>query len=461
MFCGMPITKMRYVCDWWSVVGSLIMRYHFIGVAGVGMSAVAQAALGEGCVVSGSDRQGGEDCGTVDCGQRGEGRGQTASPKATPSQGRFGSVLFKLERAGVSLFPQDGSGVTANLDGVVVSTAIEDDNPDLVAAGALNVPVLHRSEMLAQLVAGKRCFAVTGTSGKSTVTGMIGWVLSELGADPTVVNGAPVLNWMDDGHVGNVRQGGSDLWVIEADESDRSLMTYHPDWAVVTNVSADHFTFDESVRLFADFEAQVKEWTIKGPVEPADTEMQLVMRGAHNAENAVMAMRACEKLGYDAGPIAAALESFKGIHRRFELTGTSNGVAVIDDYAHNPAKIVASWRTAREDSSRVIGIWRPHGYGPLKKMMEDLVSSLQECVSGGDKLFVMPIYDAGGTADRSVNSDELVRRLKDCGVDAEYVLEDDVVGRVAGQAEAGDVILLMGARDPGLPGMARAILGKL
>jgi UDP-N-acetylmuramate--alanine ligase len=178
-------------------------HYHLVGVAGVGMSALAQVLLGQGMRVSGSDRHfdRGEDL----------------------------EVIAKLRGAGVRFLPQDGRGVTAGTAGVVVSTAIEKGNPDLEAAECRAVPVMHRAEMLARAAAGKRCVAVTGTSGKSTVTGMIGWILDQAGADPVVVNGAPVLNWVTPAAVGNVRLGKSDLWVLEADESDRSLLRYHPD----------------------------------------------------------------------------------------------------------------------------------------------------------------------------------------------------------------------------------------
>jgi UDP-N-acetylmuramate--alanine ligase len=182
--------------------------FHLVGVAGIGMSAVAQALVHAGCSVSGSDRF------------------------LDTHDANTSSVLTSLETCGVRLVPQDGSGLTKDTKAVIVSTAIEDDNPDVVAANKLDVPIVHRSVILAALTVGKHCVAVSGTSGKSTVTAMIGWAMCEMGEDPTVINGAVLRRWADDQNVGNVKAGKSDWWIIEADESDKSLLAYRPDWAV-------------------------------------------------------------------------------------------------------------------------------------------------------------------------------------------------------------------------------------
>ena len=213
---------------------------HLVGIAGVGMSALAQALINAGHVVTGSDRfldQGRENLG----------------------------VLETLRRAGAKLFPQDGSGVTAQTSAVVVSTAIEADNPDLAAAKKFGVPVRHRSELLAELVAGKKLLAIAGTAGKTTTTALVGHLLVELGADPSVVNGGVVLGWQQPDALGSARKGRDDLWVLETDESDRSLLRFAPDWAIITNISKDHFELDEVVALFRKFSAQVKTGIICGP----------------------------------------------------------------------------------------------------------------------------------------------------------------------------------------------------
>lgn len=428
---------------------------HLVGVAGAGMSALAQVLLAEGRRVTGSDRH---------C-----------------DAGRDLDVVAKLRRAGVGFLPQDGSGVAPGTAVVVVSTAIEKDNPDLAAATRHGVPVAHRAEMLARLCNPKRCVAVTGTSGKSTVTGMIGYILEQAGADPVVVNGAPALNWMDEDRVGNVRWGRSDLWVIEADESDRSLTQFRPDWAVITNVSRDHFGEQEAADLFAAFARQARSGAVDAVADASllrgfDPEVtkegstfawqgvrfELGLPGRHNAENAYLAALACERLGIPTATSAGALRGFRGIHRRLEKVGTARGVTVIDDYAHNPAKIRAAWEALAPYARRVLALWRPHGYGPLASMMEDLTETFASVVREGDNLWILPVYDAGGTADRSVNGGTLVESLRRRG--AAHVEAADPAAAseaAASHAGAGDVVLVMGARDPGLSRMARDILAAV
>jgi UDP-N-acetylmuramate--alanine ligase len=427
-------------------------HYHLVGIAGVGMSALAQAILGQGCMVSGSDRY-------LDKGESSE-------------------VLRKLEKLGVQLFPQDGSAITAETSGLVISTAIESDNPEIAAATRLQVPVIHRAEMLARLTTGKRCMAVTGTSGKSTVTGMIGWILEQLGADPTIVNGAAVLNWCNERDIGNTRCGKSDLWIIEADESDRSLMQYHPDWAVITNISKDHFELQETVGLFAKFRGQVRKEILDGAEILKDFKPELSagkadfrykdvgfhvsLPGRHNAENALCAVAMCELLGFGLKEIGGALASFRGIQRRLEIVGTARGVTVIDDYAHNPAKIRAAFEALTPYHKRMIAIWRPHGFKPLTSMMEELVNMFAEVCRPSDRLHILPVYDAGGTADRTINADALTDKLQARNVPARFVSDQaKLVALVSGDARSGDVVVTMGARDPDLPVLARALLSAI
>lgn len=431
-------------------------HYHLVGAAGVGMSALAQALAGAGHAVSGSDRY-------LDCGD------------SLP-------VIDQLRRAGVTFHAQDGSAVTRDTRAVVLSTAIESDNPDVQAAKQHGVALLHRSVVLAELAAGwERTIAVTGTSGKSTVTGMIGWILDVAGWDPVVVNGAPVLNWSGPERIGNYRHGRSGVGVIEADESDRSLLNYSPDWGVITNASRDHFDLEETLKLFDAFKARVRSGVVSPVHDPALTasaslsverdgvrvgvdglEVFAPLVGQHNAENALLATLLCRRLGVGDDAIRQGLLSFRGIARRLERVGTARGVLVVDDYGHNPAKIRAAWQSLTPHARRILGIWRPHGFGPLRQMLDDLTETFASVARPGDRLFVMPVYDAGGTADRRVTSAALVERLLARGVAAEEAPEGAALAaRVAGAAEAGDVVLTMGARDPHLTDLARDILGRV
>ena len=427
-------------------------RVHLVGVAGVGMNPLAQALLADGWEVSGSDRY-------LDAGQEVE-------------------VLPKLRRAGVRLVPQDGSGIGGQTNAVVVSTAIEADNPDLAAAARHGVPVVHRAEMLARLLEGRECIAVTGTCGKTTVTGMVGYLLEQLGDDPTVVNGGIVANWETEEAVGNVRIGRSRRWVIEADESDRSLLRFSPDWAIVTNISADHFPAEEAESLFQSFAQRVKH-AVVGPRDDSEPwrqfrpelsasgsrfalrgqEFRLPLLGGHNAENALQAVLLCERLGHPLDRIAAALAGFRGIRRRLDVAGTAGGVTVIDDYAHNPAKIRAAWQAVAPYYGRVLAAWRPHGFGPLASMFDDLKALFREMAARGAALYILPVYYAGGTAKASVTSDMLVSDLANEGIPIELAADyEDLTHRIVARARPGDVVLSMGARDPNLPALARGIV---
>jgi len=429
-------------------------HYHLAGVAGAGMSALAQALLHAGQRVTGSDRY--------------------------YDAGRPLETLEKLRAAGVRLVRQDGGGVTPETAGLVVSTAIEAENADLAAARRLNVPVIHRAEMLARLLEDKRAVAVTGTSGKSTVTGLIGWMLEQAGWNPTVVNGAPVLNWTSPSAIGNFRPGG-ELWVFEADESDRSLLRYRPEWAVITNASSDHFDLESTIELFRRFTQQARKGVVSALDEaeaPAAGEVahtaagmrfvyqgerfDLPLRGAHNVANALLAIRLCERLGLAPASLRGALQSFRGIQRRLETVGRARSVTVVDDYAHNPAKVRAAWRALAEGCPRVLGVWRPHGYGPLAHMLGELTEAFAEVCRPQDRLFVLPVFDAGGTADRSVHAGLLVDRLRERGLAAEEAPEgEELAERIAAAARPGDTVAVMGARDPGLPALARRILAAL
>jgi UDP-N-acetylmuramate--alanine ligase len=424
---------------------------HVVGVGGVGMSALAQALVSQRARVTGSDRD--------------------------RDRGEDLPIFGQLRGAGVRIVRQDGMALGPTTRAVAVSTAIEGDNPDVQAAARLGVPVVHRAEMLARLAEGRKCVAITGTSGKSTVTGMVGWILDRLGADPTVVNGAPVLNWRSETRVGNFRQGRSDVWVLEADESDRSLLHFHPDWALITNVSKDHFDIETTRALFDAFAKQSRHAVLDAgaagglldgfsPTVTPDSSsfvfrgvrFDVPLPGRHNAENALCAAALCERMGYGLEAVRGALAGFLGIHRRLEAVGSAGGVRVLDDYAHNPAKIAAAMAAVRPANGRLFSIWRPHGYRPLRTMLAELVETFRAACRPGDRVAVLPVYDAGGTADRTINADALVALLLDTGVDALLVADYAAAEAACGDARAGDTVLVMGARDPHLPDLARRVL---
>ena len=438
--------------------------FHLAGIGGVGMSALAQALLDQGFAVSGSDR-------LLDNGDETD-------------------VLQRLRGQGVRLFPQDGSGV-GEASRLVVSSAVEPDNPDLRAAAGRKIPVIHRAEQLAELTRGLRLMAVAGTCGKSTVTAMAGWILQEAGLDPVVVNGAEVVGWMTDGRIGSVRKGLGTWCVVEVDESDKSLTVFKPEFAVITNASADHFNMDETLALFDVFRRNVTGAVIDGilegghprpstlegerPREP-DTgreacatlwgsrfqwrgvEFSLPMPGAHNVQNAWHAARLATHAGVSPKTAADALRTFPGVARRLQRHGLCGNAVVVDDYAHNPEKIAAAWQTVSACHGPVAAVWRPHGFGPLRKMMPGLVDMFARVMGRGDVLFVLPVYDAGGTADRGVNSETLVSALVARGAACHAVPTLDAAADALRAVSRGvGALLILGARDPGLPRLA----GKL
>ena len=427
-------------------------RVHLAGIGGVGMSALAQALLDAGCTVSGSDRllDRGDETATLQC----------------------------LRRQGVALFPQDGSGVQPGLSRVIVSSAIEDDNPELEACRAHGIPVAHRAAELARLVSGRRLIAVTGTSGKSTVTAMLGWLLAGAGLDPLVINGAAVPGWDANGtRIGSVRTGRGAWAVIEADESDRSLLAFEPRYAIITNRSADHFDLAETDRIFDAFRERVAGLVLeemppedalheeasawRGTFELEGAAFTLPLPGRHNLVNAWQAVRMARAAGAALPDLQRALAEFPGVERRLQRLGECRGAAVIDDYAHNPAKLEAAWRTVAAAFPRIVALWRPHGYGPLRNMLEALAAMFAAEMRPADRLLLLPVYDAGGTARRDINSNALAARLAARGVAVNEVADTSAAEWLMRDAACpGTALLICGARDPDLPRLGRRLAGE-
>ena len=413
---------------------------HLIGIGGVGMSALAQAFLDAGFFVTGADRSLGDGSGT-------------RSP-----------VLLALERQGVRLFPDDGSGVSGATTRVVISTAVEETNPGLRRARELGVPVTHRAAALAEILTPKKLVAVAGTCGKSTVTAILGHVLAECGFDPVVVNGAQIVGWDAAGtRVGSTRRGAGEYAVAEVDESDKSLVAFSPYAVVVTNASADHYSKEEMDAVFDAFVKDVPGPIVDGRVGtiiPSELARTIPLPGEHNAVNAECAVRMALALGADAEKIAMALRTFPGVERRLQRVGACGETMVYDDYAHNPEKLHAMLTTLQGAYPKGVAVvWRPHGYAPLRKMMDALATMFRETLRPCDQMLLLPVYDAGGTTDRSINSDALAAKLGGSPVRLVNDLET-AEAFLRTQASAFGAMVVAGARDPGLPVLARRLAGK-
>jgi len=445
-------------------------RFHYAGVGGSGMSALAQFQAMLGGHASGSDRG-------FDRNERADARGQ-------------------LERLGVHVVPQDGSGISVDCGALIVSTAVEDTVPDVAAAKARALPIVHRSEMLAHWVSEFRSVAVSGTSGKSTATAMMFEILRGAGQDPSVITGGDLVALQDAGYWGNAWAGRGPL-VVEADESDGSLVRYQPSMAVCLNLTRDHKGEDEVAEMFRILKRRTREAFLCGEEGlPADllegaltfgfgeraavrgTHLELSraatrfrvegipftlpVPGAHNAENALAAVATCRALGVPLADMVAPLASFRGVARRFQSLGVAGGVEVVDDFAHNPAKIAASLATARLRAGRVLAIYQPHGYGPTRFLRDGFVETFAARTEPQDRMWLLEIFYAGGTAQRDFSSADLVREIVARGREAEFAPSREwLVRRITEVAEPGDLVLVMGARDPSLTLFARELLAAL
>jgi len=445
--------------------------YFFCGIGGSGMLPLALILRGHGAAVAGSDR--------------------------SLDQGRLAAKFAYLKSRGIALFPQDGSGVTDARQTVVISAAVEDTVPDVVAARAVGAPLLTRAELLSQLFnASARSIGVAGTSGKSTTTGMIGWILSATGRDPTVMNGAVMKNFVSaDAPFASALVGASDIFVSEVDESDGSIARYSPHMAVVNNISLDHKSMDELRALFADFVRKAKvavlnldndetaalarpgavtysltrDATLRGTnVTPApdgigftvnDVTVRLRVPGRHNVSNALAALAAACAVGVPLEEAALALEGFTGVRRRLEVVGTAGGVTVIDDFAHNPDKIAATLATLHDFPGRLLIMFQPHGFSPLKKMKAEFIDGFARGLARGDVLIMPePVY-FGGTTDKSVSSGDIVAGVRATGREAHAFETRALCGDwLKAHARPGDRIVVMGARDDTLSQFAADLL---
>ncbi len=440
---------------------------HFTGIFGSGMSALAQYLRFQGISVSGSDRfHASED---------------TAS------------IQRSLEGLGCAIVHQDGSGVGADTDVVCLSTAIEDSNPDIAAARSRDIPIIHRSDLLAAIIGTKKTIAVAGTSGKSTVTAMIFEFLTACDKSPSLLSGAALRRLEKQGLIGNAWSGGSDILVVEADESDGTLVKYRPDAAVFLNVSKDHKSIDEIMKMFKMLVANTP-WTASNADDPIlaslpatvrfgrngsgswrpdreeflpasvklfrrGVEYHLPLPGEHNLENLAAALCVCEHFGCEPAVLAEAVKNYEGVARRFSVTQTKQNVHVVDDFAHNPAKIAAAVRASRGLSKRVIAIYQPHGFGPTRFLKDEYIATFRTTFGRKDSLYLLPIYYAGGTAQKDISSDDIIEGLGTVVFNAQAVKSrNELLTKLKAEARPGDCVLLMGARDPSLPALVNKIV---
>jgi UDP-N-acetylmuramate--alanine ligase len=346
-------------------------------------------------------------------------------------------------------------------------------------------------------VAGRRTVAVTGTSGKSTTVAMIFEILRGAGRDPSVITGGDLVALQREGLWGNAWRGGSDLLVVEADESDGSLTRYAPAVSVILNLQRDHREPAEVAGMFAALRERTRVRLVLGEADElrglragalvfgvgpdaavraedvrhgrdgsrftvGGVPFRLPTPGRHNVENALAGIAACTAVGVEPAAMAAPLAAFQGVGRRFEILGTAAGVEVVDDFAHNPDKVRAALATAQARAARVLAVYQPHGYGPTRFLRADFVAAFAAALRPADRAWWLEVFYAGGTATRDFSAADIVAEIAARGAAAEFApAREWLVERLAREARPGDLVLVMGARDPSLSELARAILARL
>ncbi len=449
---------------------------HFIGIGGIGMSGIATLLLAHGYDVQGSDMQ----------------------ENANVVRLRKSGVNISIGHRAENIRNESGELPAA----VVISSAVKDDNQELIAARAAKLPVVGRAEMLAELMRLKSSVAVAGTHGKTTTTSMVGQMLDHAGLDPTVVNGGIV-----NAYGTNTRFGQSDWMVVEADESDGSFIRLPATVAVVTNIDPEHMdhygSFDkvraaykrfilnlpfygyallctdhpevqslaaqvsdrklitygfnpqadiraQNIRIGANgsvFDVVFASWLNSDGKEQVIKDIHLSMLGRHNVQNSLVALGVAKEMGVCEGDMKKAMANFAGVKRRFTKTGEVNGITIIDDYAHHPVEIDVVLKTARSavaaNAGQVIAVMQPHRYSRLNDLYEEFC----RCFNDADHVIIADIFPAGEKPIEGVDKDYLVSGLKSHGHKSAQSLEnkEELALVLSKIAQPNDYIIMMGA----------------
>ncbi len=447
----------------------------FIGIAGTGMSAIAQYLAGIGKNVSGSDRY--------------------------FVEGETNDTRSKLQAESIKCFLQNGEGVHDDIDLVVVSTAVEDTVPEVQKAKLLNIPIIKRSELLAIIARSKKTIAVGGTSGKSTTSAMLFQIMEQGGMQPSIISGAGLVSIIKEGKIGNAKVGAGEWLIIEADESDGSIVQYTPEAGLLLNVDKDHQEIAELMQIFATFKKNTKELFVVNQSNALAKQLSADIKndfsvdehsgagyiasdfnqhgmfiqfiinqnlfslntvGKHNMENALAATAVAHQLGVSYLDCAEGLKNYEGIYRRHQLLGIKNGVVVIDDYAHNPAKCAASIAACQPIAAKVVAWFQPHGYGPTRFLRPDFVKEIAGTLRPQDEIWMSEIFYAGGTAVKDISANDLINDIKTLNKNAFFVEDRNVFLETVRPHLTDDcVLLLMGARDPGLEAFSKNIFEQL
>ncbi len=400
-----------------------------------------------------------------------------------------------LTSKGITIVHQDGEGIDPSFDLAVFSTAVESDRPEFMKAKSLGISVKTRPVYLTEIVRQFRTIAVAGTSGKSTTSGMLAFFMDRLGLDPNFIGGGRVKQFRTGTNPGNSLSGRSDLLVVEACESDGTIVNYRPLHSVLLNLALDHHSVAETAGMFkaligntagkvvmnAD-DLHLNEINAAGPVtfslvEPSDyratdvlcrplesafsvrgTRFSLSLPGRCNIYNALSCIAVLSEMGVPLEEIAAVSGEFKGIERRFDILLDDGRYLVIDDYAHNPHKISALMEAMESIRERICYVFQPHGYGPTKTMKDGYIEAFTRYLRDADHLILLPIFYAGGTAARDISSHDLADAISARGKSVEVIERRETLLKRVREWEA---YVVLGARDETLSDLAREIAKAL
>jgi len=407
-----------------------------------------------------------------------------------------------LKAKGINIAPHDGSGIDISFDFAVFSTAVEPDQPEYLKAKSLGIPIKTRPGYLSEIVSEFKTVAVAGTSGKSTTSGMLAFLMKRLGLKPNFIGGGRVKQFKTDTNPGNSITGNSDILVIEACESDGTIVNYKPEHSIILNLDLDHHSIDKTAMMFETLvkntadkivvnadddnfkvrkpeagsqksEEKIITFSINRPshykaeniiynpfstdFSLKETKFSLPIPGSYNLYNALSCIALLSEIGIPLKAIADVLHEFSGIERRFDVHLNNGKKLVIDDYAHNPHKIDALMRTAKSLNNSVCYIFQPHGFAPTRMMKNEYIEAFTENLRASDHLILLPIFYAGGTVAKDISSKDLADGIMAKGKSAEVKDRNEVLKKL----NEWDNYIVMGARDETLADFAKEIADKI
>ncbi|MBI5188359.1 MAG: hypothetical protein HZA07_04725 [Nitrospirae bacterium] len=400
-----------------------------------------------------------------------------------------------LKAKGVTIVPQDGSGLDGSFDFAVFSTAVEDDQPEVIKVKELGIPMKTRPQHLSEIISEFRTIAVAGTSGKSTISGMLAFLMHKLGLKPNFIGGGRVKQFKTWNNPGNSLTGSSDILIIEACESDGTIIHYHPAYSIIANLGLDHNLIEKTGEMFEAFSRNTKEMVIisgddenlkhchfdrpirfsidtnseyqakaieyqefKTTFKLNGIDFKLSLPGKYNLYNALSCIALSSEMGIRLKDIAEVLPDFSGLDRRFDIYLDNGKNLVIDDYAHNPHKISCLMESIKKIRHEVCYIFQPHGFGPTRLMKEGYIEAFIKNLREEDHLILLPIYYAGGTSIKDISSEDLLNEIKAAGRSVEVLHERSLLFN---RLKEWDNYVVFGARDESLAEFAREISLRL